>query len=294
MALRIVASRPDPAIITLPWSVPLEEWGEPHLVPLPRGLSRHVVRMVRLGDRIYAVKETVEDIAFREYRLLRDLQRLNLPAVVAQGVVTGRVDADGRGAAERAAHRAPALLAALPEPVQPRPVPRQPAVAGRRDGGAPGPAAPRGLLLGRRVALQRAVPAQRRRLRGLPRRRGDRRAAAQPVHVDAGVRRHDRDRERLRRAARPAGQRVAERRGRGARDRRAARDPLPGAVGGADRRGGVLRRRRCGGSSSASSGSTTSASTSTSSTSSPTSTATGSASSRRSSRPATTSASCRG
>ena len=62
MALRIVASRPDPAIITLPWSVPLEEWGEPHVIPLPRGLSRHVVRIVRLHDRIYAVKETVEEI----------------------------------------------------------------------------------------------------------------------------------------------------------------------------------------------------------------------------------------
>jgi len=95
MALRIVASRPDPAIITLPWSLPLEEWGDAYVVPLPRGLSRHVVRIVRLRDRVYAVKETVEDIAFREYRLLRDLQRLNLPAVVPQGVVTGRVDADG-------------------------------------------------------------------------------------------------------------------------------------------------------------------------------------------------------
>jgi hypothetical protein len=95
VALRIVASRPDPAIVTLPWSVPLEEWGEPYVVPLPRGLSRHVVRIVRLHDRLYAVKETVEEIAFREYRLLRDLQRLNLPAVVPQGVVTGRVDADG-------------------------------------------------------------------------------------------------------------------------------------------------------------------------------------------------------
>ncbi|GAB3249213.1 DUF4032 domain-containing protein [Nocardioides dilutus] len=95
MALRIVASRPDPAIVTLPWALPLEEWGEPHVVPLPRGLSRHVVRIVRLGERTYAVKETVEDIAFREYRLLRDLQRLGLPAVVAQGVVTGRVGKDG-------------------------------------------------------------------------------------------------------------------------------------------------------------------------------------------------------
>jgi tRNA A-37 threonylcarbamoyl transferase component Bud32 len=95
MALRIVASRPDPAIVTLPWSTPLEEWGETHVVPLPRGLSRHVVRIVRLGERTYAVKETVEEIAFREYRLLRDLQRLGLPAVLAQGVVTGRVDKTG-------------------------------------------------------------------------------------------------------------------------------------------------------------------------------------------------------
>ena len=94
MALRIVANRPDPALLTLPWSTPLEEWTE-HVVPLPRGLSRHVVRIVRLADRTYAVKETVEDIAFREYRLLRDLQRIGLPAVVPQGVVTGRIDEHG-------------------------------------------------------------------------------------------------------------------------------------------------------------------------------------------------------
>ncbi|GAB3771607.1 tRNA A-37 threonylcarbamoyl transferase component Bud32 [Nocardioides ginsengisegetis] len=94
MALRIVASRPDPAIVTLPWDTPLEEWTDEYVVPLPRGLSRHVVRIVRLRDRTYAVKETVEEIAFREYRLLRDLQRMGLPAVVPQGVVTGREDAD--------------------------------------------------------------------------------------------------------------------------------------------------------------------------------------------------------
>ena len=94
MALRIVANRPDPALLALPWSTPLEEWTE-HLVPLPRGLSRHVVRIVRINDATYAVKETVEEIAFREYRLLRDLHRLGLPAVVPQGVVTGRVDVTG-------------------------------------------------------------------------------------------------------------------------------------------------------------------------------------------------------
>jgi len=95
VALHVVASRPDPALMTLPWSVPLEEWDQRYVVPLPRGLSRHVVRIVRLGSATYAVKETVEEMAFREYRLLRDLQRLGMPAVVPQAVVTGRVDADG-------------------------------------------------------------------------------------------------------------------------------------------------------------------------------------------------------
>ncbi|MGA8988035.1 DUF4032 domain-containing protein [Aeromicrobium sp.] len=94
MALHIVASRPDPALLNLPWSTPLEDWTE-HVVPLPRGLSRHVVRIIRLGDRTYAAKETVEEIAFKEYRLLRDLQRLGLPAVVPMGVVTGRTDPSG-------------------------------------------------------------------------------------------------------------------------------------------------------------------------------------------------------
>ena len=95
MALHVVASRPDPALLTLPWSTCLEDWGDEHVVPLPRGLSRHVVRIVRLRNRVYAVKETQEPIAFREYRLLRDLQRMGLPAVVPQAVVTGRTDADG-------------------------------------------------------------------------------------------------------------------------------------------------------------------------------------------------------
>src|SRR6476469_3268271 len=95
MALRIVTSRPDPAIVGLPWASPLEEWTSEYVVPLPRGLSRHVVRIVRLRERTYAVKETEEEIAFREYRLLRDLQRMGLPAVVPQGVVSGRVDENG-------------------------------------------------------------------------------------------------------------------------------------------------------------------------------------------------------
>ena len=87
--MRIVASRPDTRLLSLPWDLPLEEWTE-HVVPLPRGLSRHVVRIVRLGTDVYAIKETQEQTAYKEYHLLRDLQRLGQPAVVPHGVVTDR------------------------------------------------------------------------------------------------------------------------------------------------------------------------------------------------------------
>jgi hypothetical protein len=95
MPLRIVATKPNPALVTLPWGKPLEEWDEQFVVPLPRGLSRHVVRIVRLGQDVYAVKETREAIAFREYRMLRDLSRLGLPTVDPVGVICGRESPDG-------------------------------------------------------------------------------------------------------------------------------------------------------------------------------------------------------
>jgi len=95
MALRIVATRPNPALVTLPWSLPLEDWGDDVVVQLPRGISRHVVRIVRLGADVYAVKETRERFAFGEYRLLRDLGKLGLPTVEPVGVVDGRATSEG-------------------------------------------------------------------------------------------------------------------------------------------------------------------------------------------------------
>jgi tRNA A-37 threonylcarbamoyl transferase component Bud32 len=95
MALRIVATKPNPALVTLPWHVSLEEWGDDVVVALPRGLSRHVVRIVRLGHDIYAVKQTRQHMANREYRLLRDLRRLGLPTVEPVGVVSGRTTTAG-------------------------------------------------------------------------------------------------------------------------------------------------------------------------------------------------------
>ncbi len=94
-ALQITAAAPDPALLDLPWAVPLEDWPDSTLAALPRGISRHVVRFARLSGRVVAVKEIKEELARREYGLLRLLQRLDVPCVEPVGVVTGRMSADG-------------------------------------------------------------------------------------------------------------------------------------------------------------------------------------------------------
>lgn len=104
--MRVLASTPNPGLLTLPWGTPLESWTE-HIVPVPRGLSRHVVRVIHLDGMFYAVKETEEPIAKREYRLLRDLGRLGLPAVTPVAVVSERPE--DRGAALVTQHLAFAL-----------------------------------------------------------------------------------------------------------------------------------------------------------------------------------------
>ncbi|HET7476920.1 MAG TPA: DUF4032 domain-containing protein [Dermatophilaceae bacterium] len=95
MALQITAARPDPALLDLPWSTPLEDWPGEVLAALPRGISRHVVRFVKLSGRVIAVKEIKADIAWREYNMLRLLQKLDQPCVEPFGVIDGRVGEDG-------------------------------------------------------------------------------------------------------------------------------------------------------------------------------------------------------
>ncbi|MET8333611.1 DUF4032 domain-containing protein [Streptosporangium canum] len=95
MPLQLTGAPGDPDLIRLPWDVPLEQWPEHHLVSLPRGISRHVVRFARLSGKVYAIKEISEYYAKREYRLLWDLNRLDTPSVEPVAVVTGRTGADG-------------------------------------------------------------------------------------------------------------------------------------------------------------------------------------------------------
>ncbi|GGQ42774.1 DUF4032 domain-containing protein [Couchioplanes azureus] len=90
--MRITSALVDPALLDLPWHLPLEDWPADHLVALPQGISRHVVRFVKLNDTVYALKETRERIAEKEYDLLRALERIDFPAVKAVAIVTDRVD----------------------------------------------------------------------------------------------------------------------------------------------------------------------------------------------------------
>ena len=93
--LQITSATPDSALLDLPWRLPLADWPTDVLAALPRGISRHVVRFVRLDGRVLAIKEISESVAFREYGLLRQLRKLEIPGVVPLGVVTGRRDDDG-------------------------------------------------------------------------------------------------------------------------------------------------------------------------------------------------------
>lgn len=92
---QILARTGNPDFLGLPWDRALAAWRVPRLVQVPRGISRHVVRFVGYGDRLYALKELPERFARREHGVLRRLARAELPAVEAVGLVTGRATPHG-------------------------------------------------------------------------------------------------------------------------------------------------------------------------------------------------------
>ena len=94
-AINIKSMSVDPALLDLPWNIPLEQWPPEVLAALPRGISRHIVRFVNLNSNVIAVKEISSFVADREYEMLRNLLRLGAPCVRPIAVITGRVDANG-------------------------------------------------------------------------------------------------------------------------------------------------------------------------------------------------------
>ena len=86
--IRHYCERHDPGFLARPDA-------DESIAALPKGISRHVVRFVRVAGTVYALKELPQDVAEREYRLLRELGKREVPVVRARGVVIERTSPDG-------------------------------------------------------------------------------------------------------------------------------------------------------------------------------------------------------
>ncbi|WP_213817120.1 DUF4032 domain-containing protein [Glaciihabitans sp. dw_435] len=89
-SLNITAAIADPALLDLPWNLPLESWPDDAIAALPKGISRHLVRFAHLSGYVVAIKETSAEFARREYEMLRTLQRMEIPCVDPVAVITNR------------------------------------------------------------------------------------------------------------------------------------------------------------------------------------------------------------
>jgi hypothetical protein len=94
-SLSITAATAEPALLDLPWHLPLEAWPQETIAALPKGLSRHTVRFAHLGDHVIAIKETLLDLAKREYEMLKRLEKLDVPCVEPFAIISNRKDKDG-------------------------------------------------------------------------------------------------------------------------------------------------------------------------------------------------------
>ena len=94
--MRVQVARPaeHAAIAQLPFDKPLETWTIPN-VHRVIGLHRHVVKLVECSGVSYVVKELPDDLAEREYRLLRAIADFGLPTAEMVAVVTERPSGEG-------------------------------------------------------------------------------------------------------------------------------------------------------------------------------------------------------
>jgi hypothetical protein len=94
-SLNIISATVDPALLDLPWNLPLDLWPDDVIATLPKGISRHLVRFAHLSGYVIAIKETSAELARREYDMLRTLQKIDVPCVDPVAVITNRTDDDG-------------------------------------------------------------------------------------------------------------------------------------------------------------------------------------------------------
>ncbi|MBF4575791.1 DUF4032 domain-containing protein [Frondihabitans sp. VKM Ac-2883] len=94
-SLNITSATADPALLDLPWNLPLDVWPEDSIATLPKGISRHLVRFAYLSGYVIAIKETSGEMARGEYEMLRTLQRMDIPCVDPLAVITNRHDDEG-------------------------------------------------------------------------------------------------------------------------------------------------------------------------------------------------------
>ncbi len=87
LSIRLRAA--SPGLIALPWLEPLGDWppDAARFRELNVGPSRHLVRFVEADGVLYALKELPTRVADKEYRVLRELELRELPAVRPVGLV---------------------------------------------------------------------------------------------------------------------------------------------------------------------------------------------------------------
>src|SRR5215210_7697472 len=94
--MRVQVARPaeHAEIAELPLAERLDDWTMPN-VHRVIGLHRHVVKLVELGGVSYVVKELPDDLAYREYRVLRAIAESGLPTAEMVAVATERPAGEG-------------------------------------------------------------------------------------------------------------------------------------------------------------------------------------------------------
>ena len=174
--MRVQVARPaeHAGIAELPLDQRLEDWTCPTCTACSVSTATSCELVELGGRRRYVVKELPDDLAEREYRLLRELADDGLPTAEVVAVVTATPDgADGLLITRHIDYSLPYRMLLAGRGLH-DPLPRRPPARRARRAARPAPS--RRLLLGRLLAVEHAVPPRRGRVAGVRHRRRDRRA----------------------------------------------------------------------------------------------------------------------